>query len=650
MSLHVERLRPDRDALTAAGAAALEQRLDAATLRLAPSFSAAVFDADGVVAWVGRGHQRRDAAVPTRDTIYRIASMSKSFLGAAALVLRDEGRLDMHAPITDYVPEFAAATYRGRPVHVTLDMLMSNRAGLAEDNPWGDDHLGASRAEMSRVLSDGLRLALPPDEAYQYSNLGISLIGRAVEQVTGQTVERFVSERLLRPLGLHHTAYSLDDIETGLGGSSRAAADAAGSPAAATVEGEAPRAASHSPGSSQASAGIDAATGWRSFDSGATWAPEPYVGCGALGCIGALFSTVDDIAAWGRFLRSAFTEHPVREDVLAAASRRELQRVHTIIAGTDERLSNRPLTGAGYGYGLVVEHHRRLGRIVQHSGGLPGFTSHMRWHVDSGVGVVVFGNSDATSAAAIAIDVHDRLLDEVVLRLAADASTGPVVAAAAPDEARPGASDAAGDELAGGAGTGTGADTGSAVRTAGADSATVLSAAGAGAAEGAGASPGGTGASAALSTTTTTTLSAAGAPARSTGVLAGQVRPWPETLAAARTLDAFVCTSTGETSIASCAGLFARNVLTDEPAVVRDRALAEARAAVGGVPTQASPVESRLLEAPTEAVLRWIVPGESGDLVCTVRMVGLSDPLVQAFSVDAAARSGQQGRMAAFGA
>lgn len=512
MSLHVDHLRPDRDALAAAGAAALEQRLDAATLRLAPSFSAAVFDADGVVAWVGRGHQRRDAATPTRDTIYRIASMSKSFLGAAALVLRDEGRLDMHAPVTDYVPEFAAATYQGRPVHVTLDMLMSNRGGLAEDNPWGDNHLGASRAEMSRVLSDGLRLALPPDETYQYSNLGISLIGRAIEQVTGQPVERFVSERLLRPLGLHHTAYSLDDIAT-------------------------------------ESARPDAATGWRTFDSGASWANEPYVGCGALGCIGALFSTVDDIAAWGGFLRSAFTDHPLSEDVLSAASRRELQRVHTIIAGTDERLSSRPLTGAGYGYGLVVEHHRRLGRIVQHSGGLPGFTSHMRWHVDSGVGVVVFGNSDATSAAAIAIDVHDRLLDEVVLT-----STGE------PSRAEP------------------------------------------------------------------------------AGVLGAQLRPWPETLRAARLLDAHV--RTGEQSIASLSDLFARNVLTDEPADVRDAALNAARARVGGVPAAASALEARLIDSPTEAVLRWRVPGAAGELICTLRMIGLSHPLVQAFSVvagDAAA-------------
>lgn len=56
----------------------------------------------------------------------------------------------------------------------------------------------------------------------------------------------------------------------------------------------------------------------------------------------------------------------------------------------------------GYGLGLVVEHDRHFGTIVQHSGGLPGFSSHMRWHQATGIGAVAFGNSDAFSADRLA--------------------------------------------------------------------------------------------------------------------------------------------------------------------------------------------------------------------------------------------------------
>lgn len=503
MTLHLDQLRPDRQLLASVAQRALADRFDAATLKLAPSFSAAVFDADGVVTWVGHGHQRRDAARPARGTVYRIASMSKSFLGAAALQARDAGLLDMHAPVTEYVPEFASATYAGQPAHVTLEMLMSNRGGLAEDNPWGDNHLGASRAQISAVLAAGLRLALPPDTTYQYSNLGISLVGRALERVTGQPVEQVITERLLHPLGLTQTTYDPPQH--------------------------------------------DVATGWRTFDEGATWAAEPFVGCGALGCIGALFSTVDDIAAWAGFLRSAFTADPAHEDVLSAASRREMQRVHTVIPGIDERLSQRPLSAAGYGYGLVIEHHRRLGLTVQHSGGLPGFTSHMRWHVDSGVGVVVFGNSDAVSAAGVAIDVHDRLLDELVLQPAQPSAAG------------------------------------------------------------------------------------------RRGALAAQLRPWPETLSAARRLDeivqALASSADSTASISDLADVYAPNMLTDAPAAVRDQRIHAAAAALGGTVADVADFADRVIDAPTAACLRWRVPARHGWLICDVRLVGLSTPLVQAFSV-----------------
>lgn len=287
--------------------------------------------------------------------------MTKSFLAATALAVRDEGLLDLHAPAAEYVPGLAAATFRGRPVSMTLSSLLSNRAGLTEDNAWGDELLGEPRESIGELVNAGLLLAALPDTEYHYSNLGISMIGRAIEAVTGQPVENVMQERIIEPLALADTR---------------------------------PAASSYPPGT-------DLASGFRTFDEGTTFVPEPYVGSGALGCIGSLFSTLDDIARWMHFLGSAFDDSPAHEDVLSAASRRELQAARSMIP-ISGRFLDGTLDGAGYGYGVVVEHDRRFGTVVQHAGGLPGFSSHMRWHPATGIGAIAFGNSDAFGAGSVA--------------------------------------------------------------------------------------------------------------------------------------------------------------------------------------------------------------------------------------------------------
>lgn len=67
----------------------------------------------------------------------------------------------------------------------------------------------------------------------------------------------------------------------------------------------------------------------------------------------------------------------------------------------------------GYGYGLVVEEHPRHGRIVQHSGGYPGFSSHMRWSTRTGIGIVTFENATYSGARDPATAALERVLDAV---------------------------------------------------------------------------------------------------------------------------------------------------------------------------------------------------------------------------------------------
>ncbi|MGO3147601.1 MAG: serine hydrolase domain-containing protein [Leucobacter sp.] len=347
--------------------AALAEAFDAHPRHTAPAVLAALFDPNGIVAWRASGDPRSEGTVTTRSTVFRIASMSKSFLAAAALALRDEGVLDLDRSISEYVPG-ARFLLNGHAHEVTVEELLSNNSGMPEDNAWGDRQLGASRDAIMSLARAGFRLTARPGERYQYSNLGMSLVGRAIESVTGSLVEDVIRERFFAPLGLLHTHYSSDEY----------------------------------------SAQADIAHGFRSFDEGASFLREPFVGSGALSCIGGIFSTIDDIAAWAWFLASAFTDDPVQPALLSERSRREMQRAHTGIPITPST-PQRAINALGYGLGLVIENDVKFGQIVSHSGGLPGFSSHMRWHVASGIGAVVFGNSDAFTAEKLAsatLDAH----------------------------------------------------------------------------------------------------------------------------------------------------------------------------------------------------------------------------------------------------
>ncbi|WP_251364590.1 MULTISPECIES: serine hydrolase [unclassified Leucobacter] len=357
--------------IVAAAARALDDAVVAAKTEVAPAVSVAIFDRTGVIAWRGLGEPRLDGDATARNTVFRIASMSKSFLAATALALSDEGRLDLNRDLDEYVPG-VLFRWQGEARQVTVGELLANRSGMPEDNAYGDRALGANREEIAALGEHGFELTALPGEKYQYSNIGMSFVGRAIEAVTGNTVEAEVRSRFLVPLGLDSTRYDAGEYAPG----------------------------------------HDLAHGFRTFDDGASFVPEPFVGSGALACIGALFSTVDDIAAWSAFLASGFSDAPLRPEVLSAHSRREMQRVHTVIPVGDAG-PYRDLAALGYGYGLAVEHDRQHGRIAQHSGGLPGFSSHMRWQLATGIGAVAFGNSDVFRTERLAADALVRVLAAV---------------------------------------------------------------------------------------------------------------------------------------------------------------------------------------------------------------------------------------------
>jgi len=341
-----------------------------------PSINYAVFDRGGVVFQHGVGEFQLDGRAPQVDTVYRIASMSKSFEMAAVLVLVERGLLGLDDRVSAHVAEFADPVDAfGVETPVTVRMLMSNSSALPEDNGWADYELALSRADFLAMIGRGLHFAGTPGFGYQYSNIGFWLLGVIVENVSGQSFEEFATTTLLEPLGLADTRYSVGDY----------------------------------PQSDEQRI----AHGFGSFDEGASWFDRPMVGTGIGGCAASMFSTVEDIAAWSGWLSSAFDSNNSDDTVLSRASRRLMQRIHTSMPAPADRPAEPQLEGIGYGFGLVVENDVRFGLIAQHSGGLPGWSSNMRWHQESGIGVVVFANTNGVKPGIAATGILRAVLDEV---------------------------------------------------------------------------------------------------------------------------------------------------------------------------------------------------------------------------------------------
>ncbi|MDP9735260.1 serine hydrolase domain-containing protein [Curtobacterium sp. 260] len=344
--------------------------------RVAPSSVWGVFDREGLVASGGHG-DRGDGRAPDADTVYRIASCTKSVTAATLLTLVAEGSVALDDPITTAVPAFAEVALPSPDAPVpTLRMLLTMSGGLPTDDPWADRQESIDDDALDAVLRAGLLFDSVPGTRFAYSNTGYALLGRAIARAAGTPYARAVTDRVLRPLGLTDTVFS--------------AVEARGF----VVVGQ--------------------------RDDDGSWTPQPMSGPGAFSPIGGLFSTVRDLARWARYLASASTAAP-EDGPVSPADRRAMQQAMRIVPSAVVPAAKRP---TAYGFGLFVEQDDRAGEIVSHSGGYPGFSAHVRWSVEHGLGVVAFENATQAKVSAPAERALDLLLAETLdARAAAPAAS-----------------------------------------------------------------------------------------------------------------------------------------------------------------------------------------------------------------------------------
>ncbi|MDP9296230.1 MAG: beta-lactamase family protein [Actinomycetota bacterium] len=264
-----------------------------------------------------------------------IGSISKSFGAVVALQEVEKGTLDLHSPVTDYVPWFEVRTPYGP---ITTHHLLTHTSGLIMGMDFADDAIPA--VESLRHTSTGFA----PGERFLYSNDAYKLVGLILEMVTGSTIRDLLRERILEPLGMSDsdpaiTFESRMNVATGHQRISEDRPPHRGMPRVAA---------------------------------------PPIISTTA---DGSIISTAADMAAYARML----------------LNRSDTGRGERLLEETSFELFTRPAIeiadepGVAYAYGLdVFEIGGRA--YIGHSGGMVGYYALLECDVDTGLGAVMMVN------------------------------------------------------------------------------------------------------------------------------------------------------------------------------------------------------------------------------------------------------------------
>jgi CubicO group peptidase (beta-lactamase class C family) len=301
------------------------------------------------------------------DTIFRIASMTKSITATCVLMLRDDGLLALDDPVAKHVPQLQNLALPTRDsVAPTVRQLLTMSVGFVEDDPWADRHLSMTESEFDALLGRGIPFDWPSGLVFEYSNLGYGVLGRVVREVAGTSVMEMASNRLFAPLGMSDTLWEISDV-----------------------------------------APDRVARGYRL--EGEAWVEEPPLANGAFAPMGGLWTTIEDFAQYVNLQLSAW---PARDDPdpgpLRRSSLREMQQPVRFCPAPGAKSPWLPM--AGYGFGLIAGESSRDGRVVCHSGGLPGFGSHVQWLPDYGLGVFAFANLTYSPMRVVVGEAIDSLV------------------------------------------------------------------------------------------------------------------------------------------------------------------------------------------------------------------------------------------------
>jgi CubicO group peptidase (beta-lactamase class C family) len=340
-----------------------------------------------VAAVVGRGGIVWSKAYGVRDvsthapvelaTEFRIGSITKVFTALAVLQLRDQGKVDLDAPVATWIPELATVvgvTTDSPPI--TARHLMTHRSGLPREpqlpDPYGMHHEVTEAELLASLHTTHLESATGTEESY--SNLGAALEGLIVARVSGEPYADYMQAHLLGPLGMTTATFDRTKV------------------------------------ASLASSYL------RSRDG--VLAPAVQLREGATMARGQLYASVGDLARLATFELTAW---PPRDDADAGPVRRSTIRESQRTEGPSQPGDH--TKGAGWFLDVTPK-----GVVVEHGGSGEGFTSDLWFSTSANLAFIVMVNVEDSSLMKVAHDAQDILLPvpvsglELVARLINDPS------------------------------------------------------------------------------------------------------------------------------------------------------------------------------------------------------------------------------------
>ena len=287
-----------------------------------------------------------DSVPATAATVYRIGSITKQFTAAAVLRLVEQGKIALDAPLATYLPDFPAPGRR-----VTIRQLLTHTSGIPSYT-----EVPAFAATRHTDLTDDQLLALvdrrpldfPPGSEWHYDNSGYYILGVVLQRLTGVPYGDYIERTLARPLGLSGTRYC--DVAPIIPH----------------------RAAGYSP-------------------AGGAVINADYLSMRLPGAAGALCSTAGDLLRWQDAL--------VHGRVVAPATYAQMT--------TPAVLTNGRRTTYGFALGVYSLHGHP---VVEHSGGINGFSTDLAYYPADSVSVVVLLDTDGADAALLARQIAEAVI------------------------------------------------------------------------------------------------------------------------------------------------------------------------------------------------------------------------------------------------
>jgi len=312
----------------------------------------------------------------TTHSMFRIASMTKSFTAMAIIKLRDDGKLRLDDPVDLYIPELKNQHLTQDAPVMTIRNLLVHSAGFPQDDPWGDRQLSMTKDELINLINNKLSFASTTGTAFEYSNLAYAILGLIIDKASGISYQDYIAKNIWHPLGMSEAAWDFTSISSN-----------------------------------------QLVHGYKWLNDG--WTEEKLLHDGAFGAMGGMICSIE---AFSRYVALHQLAWPARDDAETApikrSSIREMQQAWQFSElDTHYKLLNGDecTMVAAYGYGLRWFRDCDGKTFVGHSGGLPGFGSNWFIIPEYGIGVILLANNTYAPSYDINIQVLNTLVKKADL-------------------------------------------------------------------------------------------------------------------------------------------------------------------------------------------------------------------------------------------